>query len=232
MIFDADAIKVDVVEWQRTKSSAALERIYVGTTKLIEAIVSYYDPIFRDDMIQECRLKLINGALMGYDEYYSLHTYLTTVFHNCCRTYMKKQCRIAILFEDHEIAEQPCVSDILDDDIIDDVICRNRKRFPSLPSEVIDDITEYIMTRLSGNIGKRRGLVAEIMKNFYVSRHVATVVYHSTMVYLRGNYGGNVHNRDEALNEFSLLPDLCDELGETAVNRLILLFSGLCVRIP
>ena len=40
MIFDADAIKVDVVEWQRTKSSAALERIYVGTTKLIEAIVS------------------------------------------------------------------------------------------------------------------------------------------------------------------------------------------------
>lgn len=145
---------------------------------------------------------------------------------------MKKQRRIAILFEDHEIAEQPCVPYILDDDIIDDVICRNRKRFPSLPSEVIDDITEYIMTRLSGNIGKRRGLVAEIMKNFYVSRHVATVVYHSTMVYLRGNYGGNVHNRDEAINEFSLLPDLCDELGEVAVNRLILLFSGLCVRIP
>src|SRR4030042_2961061 len=125
MIFDADAVKKSVVEWQRTKSDAAIEGIYEGTTKLIEAIVSYYDPIFRDDMIQECRLKLITGALQGYDSSYSLHTYLTTVFHNCCKTYMKKQYRISNLYEDYEFVEATpsCPPD--NADIIEETVCRN-----------------------------------------------------------------------------------------------------------
>jgi len=145
---------------------------------------------------------------------------------------MKKQYRISNLFENHEIAAQPPVSNILNSEIVEDVICRNRERFPSLPPEVIDDITEYIMIRLSGNTGKRRGLVAEIMKNFCISRNVATVVYHSTIIYLRGKYDRSAVNGNTAPNEFSLIPDLCEELGDVAVDRLRLLFSGLCVRIP
>jgi len=232
MIFDADVVRTLVVDWQRTKSCAVLERIYDGTNKLIEAIVSYYDPIYRDDMIQECRLKLISGALQGYDSAYSLHTYLTTVFHNCCRTYMKKQYRISnLLDEDAEPLERVSSDSVSCSDMIEDAICRNRDRFPSIPTEVVDDMTEYIITRLSGNIGKKRGLVAELMANFCMSRHVATTVYHSTIIYLRGKYDNGAKISKDC-SEFSLMPDLREELGDGAVQRLIIMFSGVCIRVP
>lgn len=232
MIFDAEVVKLLVVEWQRTKSDAVLERIYGETNKLIEAIVSYYDPLFRDDMIQECRLKLITGALQGYDSGYSLHAYLTAVLHNCCRTYMKKQYRISNLFEDFELVESKPPEAPSNAEIMEEVICRNRDRFPSLPSEVIDDITEYIMTKLSGSVCKKRGIVAEIMAHFRISRHVATTVYHSTIIYLRGKYSDCSNNISKDTHEFSLIPDLEEELGEIAVERLTVMFSGLCIRIP
>jgi hypothetical protein len=232
MIFDADEVTKSVVEWQRNKSAIALDNIYLGTDKLIEAIVSYYDPIFRDDMIQECRLKLITGALQGYDSSYSLHTYLTTVFHNCCKTYMKKQYRISNLYEDFEIVEKEPIINVKDTDTIEDVVCRNRERFPSMPVEVIDDISEYILTRLTDDMSKKRGMVIEIMTNFGVSRHIATIIYHSTIIYLRGKYDINTINISKSSYEFSLLPDLREELGEAAVHRLTLVFSGLCVKIP
>jgi len=232
MIFDAENVKKSVIEWQCTKSVTVLERIYVGTNKLIEVIVSSYDPLFRDDMIQECRLKLITGALQGYDSGYSLHNYLTTVFHNCCRTYMKKQYKISNLFEDFEVVEHIPIIISNDTEIMDDAICRNRSRFPSLPVEVIDDVTEYVLIRLAGDMGKKRGIVAEIMENFNISRHIATVIYHSIMIYIRGKYDANVMDIPKELNEFSLLPDLREELGDAAVQRLLLVFSGLCIRIP
>jgi len=232
MIFDAEDVKVLVVEWQRTSSSAVLEAICDKSNRLIEVVVSCYDPIFRDDMIQECRLRLISGALQGYDKAYSLHTYLTTVFHNVCKTYMKKQYRISNLYEDYDILEEIVISDTTKGDIIDGAICRNRERFPSLPADVIDDLTEYIVIRLAGNVGKKRGVVAELMKNFYVSRNIATIVYHSTIIYLRKEYDGNLKNTNNKFDEFSLVPDLCDTIGESAVRRLILLFSGMCVRLP
>jgi len=231
MIFDAEAMTLLVMEWQRTKSDAVLARICSGTTKLIEVIVSYYDPLYRDDMIQECRLRLISGALQGYDKFYSLHTYLTTVFHNVCKTFMKKQYRISNLFEDYDIATQDTYN-ISREEIIEDTICRNRERFPSIPAEVIDDMTEYIVTELSGSIGKRRGMVAELMKNFCISRHIATIVYHSTIIYMRSKYDGNVANASTRSDEFSLMPDLCEMFGDAPVKRLMVMFSGLCIRVP
>lgn len=233
MIFDNDVVTKLAVEYQQTKDSAVLNCILEKSTSLVEAIVSSYDPEYREDLIQEAALK-IPKAIVYYDDRFSLHTYLTTVIHNMCRTFLKKQYRTLTLYEGYDIVEEDPAEFVYDDDLMNNVICRNRTRFPSLPSDISDGMTETIVYAMRNGVAKSRGLVTTLMNEFDIPRPIATVFYHSTLVYLRAVYEGHadISNILSADHEFSLLKDLRDEIGDIAFARVVLLFSGMYIRIP
>lgn len=230
MIFENDEVTELVIHWQQTGDSITLGEIFVKSKSLVEAIVSSYGAQYRDDMIQEAFLK-IHRAITYYDKRFSLHNYFTTVIHNSCRTFLKKQSRTLLLYEDYDYAGEELFEYILDDDVLNDVIVRNRERFPSLPVNVCDDITEYIICSMTEGISKSRGIVSNIVKEFDISRSIATVIYHSTLVYLRGKYKDHAVANEIKDYEFTLLQDLRSVIGDTAFARITLLFSGMYIRI-
>lgn len=248
MIFDNEKVTNLVLQWQRDSDAHTLSEIFEESRNLIEAIVSAYDPEYRDDMIQESYLR-IHYALPYYDSNYKIHNYFTTVIHNQCRTYLKQQYVHDVELYDNvelcdgvdgdavfvEYSKTPEHYAIDNNEILTDLIARNRQRFPSLPVEEIDDITEFIYASLrDGLYGKSRGIIANIVKNYGFHRTVATVVYHSSLVYLRKRYAeyskDYVLNRDE--KEYSLLIDLKNEIGVKAFRKISKLFSGMYVKFP
>lgn len=235
MIFDCETVTTLVLEWQREKHPATLESIIEKSRSLVEAIVSSYDPEFREDLIQESFLK-VQYALPFYNPLYSLHTYLTTVIHNCCKTFIKKQYRDLELYdEDFEFLEY-CGYDErpfkMDDTLVEDVLVRNRKRFPSLPVATIDEASEVIVVSLKdGLYGKSRGIIAMLCKQCGFPKSIASTVYYSTLIYLRERYISNAKD-EETDDEFTLLRDMKDVVGDMMYVRVSLLFSGIPLRIP
>jgi RNA polymerase sigma factor (sigma-70 family) len=232
MIFECESVTELVLEWQSSHDIATLEYILEGSRKLVEVIASSYSSIYREDLIQESFLR-IQYAIQFYNpNIANLHNYLTTVIRNTCVTYLQKQAK-----EPDTIPDLQVYGDLDNNDNIDDtlseLIIRNRTRFPSIPVSDVDDATEMIYYALmESGYNKSRGIVIELMKNYTMSRHIATVVYHSTMVYLRAcntSYA-DVGNAD--LEEFTLLQDLRDVLGEKMFKRVSLMFSGMYIKLP
>ncbi len=241
MIFDQGKVTELVLGWQRENDPAALEHIAVETRSLIEAIVSGYSSDFREDLIQESSLK-IQYSLKYYNPAFSIHNYFTTVIHNACRTFMRKQHRDLELYDsefEYVEYEDPKQSEklsqnqhIRDDDSLSELIIRNRVRFPSLPVSIVDDASEIIVVSLrDGLYGRSRGIIAEMAKQCGIQRQVAATIYYSSLIFLREKFIEYACNECEE-DELSLMIDLKEIVGNAMFHRITVLLSGIPLRLP
>lgn len=230
MIFEGKEVTILVVEWQHTHDDVLLSDILEKSQKLIEAIVSCYNPEHRDDLIQESYVRLQYAMKFFDPRISSLHNYFTTVIRNVCATYLRKQGKETPVDIDLQlIGDRDCYP-IDDTELLVDLIAHNRKRFPSIDCSELDDISEYIYYSLIDNTS-RRGIVARIMSMYDLSRTVVTVIYHSSIIYLRSKY---ILVGDESYDpqEFSLMVDLKEKLGDKVFAEIETLFSGMYVKFP
>ena len=234
MIFNQEYVSSLVGEWKTSSDVDLLETILLESTSLVEVIVSRYPGYCRDDMIQECLMR-VPFALGHYDSRISkLHPYLTSVFINCCNTYIGKESRERELSSVLKAISDPIVFDYNQrEEILHDLLERNSRRFPTIPADKLDDATSYVLDCVvNGVYGKSRGAIANMMRKYGFRRNVATILYHSSLIYMREKYEKFVSCEVEEPKEFTLLPELRGILGEEAYKRVFVLFSGLYFKIP
>lgn len=228
MIFEGKEVTVLVVEWQRTHDAVLLENILAKSQKLIEVIVSSYDPNYRDDLIQESYARLQYAIPFFNPNISTLHNYFTTVIRNRCATYLRKQGREPQIDIDLQLTGDRDSYPVDDEELLHNLVAHNRKRFPSMSCEDIDGISEFVYFSLIDNTS-RRGVVVRLMEMFNVSRTVATVIYHSSIIHLRSNYI-LVDCDENCPQEFSLLIDLREKIGNELFDEISTLFSGMYVK--
>ena len=229
MIFDNDYITELACEWLVANGNDVLEDIIEESRELVEIIVSRYPNEHRDDMIQECFIRIPKALHNFNPDVARLHIYFTSVFVNSCNTYISKENREYRLASTLEMIDDPSKLDPdYEESIIEELITRNRQRFPTVPVDVLDDATCYVFDCImEGVYGKARGAIANMIRMYGFKRNVATVIYHSTLVYIRTMYEGYVLLSEAEPDEFSLLPELRDVLGEEAYYRISTLFSDI-----
>jgi len=235
IIFDNDATTKLVLEWQQSGDQEVLDAIFQNTRALIEAIVSSYDSTCRADLIQVASVKLQYALKYFNPRIACLHTYFTTVIHNECKTYVRRHARQDGMLDNLEMFEE-CAGDLeptLDDDsMLEDLMLRNRRRFPSFDTCVIDDITTYIYDALQGNLfSSTRKLIADLVLRYDLPKPVATIVYQSTLVYLRSLAMTKIVRSECKLDEFSIHQDLREIMGEDVYAKLSLLFSNITLKL-
>ena len=234
MIFDCDLVTTLFEEWRISKSNGTLDNIVNESRSLVEVIVSRYPSEYRDDMIQECFIRIPFALGHFNPDIANLHSYFTSVFTNCCNTYISKESRERRLSDILEDLYEPSTIDIRhEDSILEELIIRNRDRFPTIETETLDSATCYIFgCIMDGVYGKSRGAIANLMRLYGFRRNVATIIYHSSLIYMRLYYEGFVDTDYEEPGEFSLLSELKDVLGEEAYARISTIFSGLYFKVP
>lgn len=234
MIFNQGFVAKLAKEWKTSNDVDVLEKILLESTSLVEVIVSRYPGDCREDMIQECLMK-IPYALGHYNSQISgLHPYLTSVFVNCCNTYIGKESRERELSSVLKAISDPIVFDYNQrEEILHDLLEHNRRRFPTVPVDVLDDSTSYVLDCIvNGVYGKSRGAIANMMRKYGFKRNIATIIYHSSLIYMRKRYERFVSCEIEDPKEHTLLPELRGILGDEAYRRVSILFSGLYFKIP
>ena len=234
MIFDSEYVTELVKEWRSTKDEELLAEILEAARSLIEAIASSFDPYFREDLIQEAFVK-VQYAITYFDpDISNLHTYLTTVIRNSCISFVRKFSKEVLVVEDYMLSV-PTYDSMAEREIISVLISRNRDRFPSIPVDDVDGATEFVYYAIRDGIkGKSRGTVACLIRVYGWNRRVATVFYHSSMIFLRALLADkfSIVEGYEGNTEFTLLPELENIVGTQAYERILLLFSGTYVKIP
>lgn len=232
MIFDNDKVTTLVLCWQTYRDPEYLDRIIKLSTSLVEAIVAGYGFTHKEDLLQESFTKVIY-ALPYFDiKRQTLHTFLTTVIRNICYTYLHKEGRqpdnefeLNVDIHGGVFEEPDC------DDILDDLMSRNRSRFPSVPN--IDDISSTIYMLIVDNpAGKSRYIIKRLVEDHFLDRYAATVIYQSSLAYLRCKYYQHAKPSDQIVGELSLLSDLKELVGAEAYSRVILALSGSYIKIP
>jgi hypothetical protein len=236
MIFDNDAITAKVKIWQNTYDSEVLESIMLKSNALIEVIVSRYPSDYREDLIQECRLKLLI-VLQKFDvDRGKLHSFLTTVFNNCCKSFVSALNKTLELDSIDVVEESYSVDVKYDNVLLKDLIIRNRKRFSSVSVNIIDVISTTIYFNLINDVdGKSRKMLQSITA-FGMNRYVASIIYRSSLVYLRNRLLQHTLKEDEEKihieTEMSLLVDFKEYVGEELFSKLSILFSGAYIKFP
>lgn len=231
MIFDNSRVTELVLEYQATSDPLVLDDIIAGCRSLVEVIVSEHDQVFRDDLIQESFLRIIRAIDYYNPDVSNLHNYLTTVIRNICITYMTRQSRQPDIPLELELIGEVDKTNIDRDDVLPELIARNRDRFPSIPVELLDNVTHHIYRNLiDGEL--TRGLITQLSVEYDCPRSIATVIYQSTMVYLRLKHINYAAIPERYNVELSLMPDLELILGKAAVTRILLTFSGMALKIP
>lgn len=236
MIFDCDQTTELVSDWLTFRDPEILEEIVKNSRSLAEVIVSKYPSDYREDLIQEC-LSRIPYAIQHYDRKTAkLHKYMTSVFYNRCNTYVSREGKQLRLCKDIESIYDMAVVDTYDttEELLRDLTTRNKERFPTISGEKIHEITCFIYDcMIQGVRGKSRGAISAMMRKFSLRRNVATVIYHSTLAYLRMKY---ITFADISCNgdqkEFTLLPELEEMLGEEDFQTLSTVFGGMYIKLP
>ena len=239
MIFNEEKVQSLVIQWQENKDKDILEDILKEATGLIEVIVSTFDPIYRDDMIQESYIKVMSVLYLYSPSRGKLHSFLTSVIRNECSSYIQHVNRsLNITNEVIESGIIDCHSDLDytetdNDELLQKLTIRNRTRFPSLPTTIIDTATELIFKSIhDGRIGKSRGTISKIVELFNIDRNKATVMYHSTLVFMRLSMLSNAACGETEFHEFSLMNDFQEIVGNTNCNSISILFSGMYIKFP
>ncbi len=227
MIFDSNYVTGLVEKWKVSKDPKLLEVILDQSKSLIEAIISGYDYFYREDLIQEASLRL-QYALPYFDpKKANLHTYLTTVIKNICLTYLKKQSKYAEeysieLYEiDYDFGKYP--QDSLN--ILEDLIVRNRIRFPSIPAYTLDEASEFIVSSLEDT--NKRTLPKRLAEEVFIDINTAKLIYASSLLYLKSKYFGTVYHEAVITDEFSITRDIEEIFGKDLGSKIITLFSGI-----
>jgi hypothetical protein len=225
MIFPCIEVTALVLDWQQTRSQEVLVRILEKTNALIEAVVSGYNPVDRDDMIQEVRARIIY-ALPHFDHNISnLYNYFAAVIHNCCVTYniraWKHDC------EDIDSRIYDTSEDKYDEsEILEDLVVRNRVRFPSIDVLCIDKSSKLVHDGLI-NSESSRTIINRIVEECVVERKIAAVIYQSSVVYLRARYSSYAEPSDPEAGEFSIMLDIRELVGVDNYIRL----QGACRKL-
>lgn len=241
MIFENDRITGLVVEWKRTQDREVLTKVLEGCKNLVDALSASYDPTYREDMKQEV-YERIQYALEFYDPDISkLHSYLTSVIRNTCNTYAnkvskRKQHVVTLPDQTLDYVADDAPTDTSDQHILTGLVERNRQRFPNLPVDMLDQATEIVYYSIrDGVLGKSRGIVSTLMDTLDMPRNVATVLYHSSLVYLRVTLMEKSEleppEYDQSM-EYTLLPELCDLVGMEMCQTLVIVFSGMYMKFP
>jgi hypothetical protein len=230
MIFDNDNLTPLIMVWQQTRDLAVLDRILSGCQPLVEVIVSQYDPADREDLLQECKARVVY-AIPHFDVRRSTaHNYLTTVVINTCRTWYGKEGKHECDGLDDADAELYVEYDD-DGGILEDLISRNRARFPQIIAAHIDNATEIIYMGLC-NGEKRNVIINKVIDNVAIVRKVAYIIYDSTVVYLRMVYRHNVRVDDNYDGDYTLLQELRDLVGKSGYDAIRIAMAGMTIRIP
>lgn len=192
-----------------------------------------------DDVIQECLLKISRACQLYDPSVANPHKYFTSVIRNCCINHLNK---ISIEENREPLPPYPITEELhpfqnvmgvraqVVDDAFQEVVrivkMRNRKRFPSLDVEQIDEMTEMIIfDHVYGDKTTVRKLSDQYGK-------IATIICNSTLIFLRWHmYTKNLVVLS-AVDEFSIVPDLVEFLGSGAATRFALLFQGLTIKVP
>jgi RNA polymerase sigma factor (sigma-70 family) len=239
MIFDCEHVTDLLLQWQATKNPKLEADILQGSTKLIEAIVSTFDPTYRDDLIQESYARLLYAC-----NYYSvnvgnLHSYFTSVIRNTCITYLQKQPRDTsiddMIDEDQEPAEYTRAITVTDhrdsDDLLTELTERNRKRFPSVPISDIDAISEHIYYALKNSGSYPRELPKILSERMCIPIVLIRMICNSSIVWMRYTNISNAMLGHTEPSEFTLLKDLEDVVDANTYRTLRIVFSGMTLRI-
>jgi DNA-directed RNA polymerase specialized sigma24 family protein len=232
MIFNNSLVTELVLRWQNTRDPKILDYIIKESTPLVEAIISSYDYSHREDLIQESLLR-IQYAIQFFDpDISNLHNYLTTVIRNISASFLSKQSKEPEINIDDVSWGWIDDRQLDNEDILSDLIERNRQRFPSIPVNVIDEVTEHIYQELVQNSASRK-VVADVSTVFNLPKPVATTIHQSTLIWLRSKYSSYAKLKPLKLNEeLTTLPDLCDLIGKVAYERVMISLSGMTLRIP
>lgn len=231
MIFNGELVTLLVLDWQTSRDKTVLAHILSESTALIEAIASSYGALDRSDLIQEAYIK-VHHSIEYYDPKIApLHSYLTTVIRNICITYVTKQDRQPTDELQLEMLGDEFYTSINDTDILSELIIRNRERFISVPVAVVDDMTEFIYYELKDD-GMSRKSITKAAEMFGCSRTIVSTIYNSTIVYLRVKYIDCGKCGDDVDTEFSLLPELENVVGKDMYKYMLLVFSGMSIKIP
>lgn len=235
MIFDCAYVTALVEKWQHTQDPKVLDLILEYSRSLIEAIVSGFDSMYRDDLIQEASLKL-QYALPYFDQNIAnLHTYLTTVIKNTCLTYLRKQNKISTEFQvDLTIYGDTLVEpDTTEsEDILNSLMIRNRRRFPTIDVHTIDEISEQIYTDLTFGLGKG-AVISNLTEIIGCTRQLANTIYNSSLIYLRSKYISFASTECTPIDEeLSIIPDLKELLGDKAGDMIASVLTGMSIKFP
>lgn len=232
MIFDCKKITTLVLEYQQTQKDETLEEILLGSTKLVESIVSKYDYRLREDLIQEAYYKLQKAIKSFNPSVSNLHNFFTTVIINCCNTHTKKAGRgyIANEIQDVDLCTN-IVYDYADDgSLLLELKIHNRKRFPSISTNTIDSISSFLLSSIRTSESSRK-ILEYITTRYKLSRKQASIVYYSTLIYLRSYFKNFVEVGNSSYNEFTLQPDMKEFLGEDLYDRYVVVFGGINVKV-
>ena len=239
MIFNEEKVQSLVIQWQEDNDKDILEHILKETTGLIEVIVSTFDPIYRDDMIQESFIKVMSVLYLYTPARGKLHSFLTSVIRNECSSYIQhvnRSLNITTEVIESGIIEYHSEVDYTEtdnDELLQKLIIRNRSRFPSLPTTIIDPATELIFKSIQDcRIGTSRGTISKIVELYNIDRNKATVMYHSTLVFMRLSMLSNASCDGDEFHEFSLMRDFQDIVGNTNCSSISMLFSGMYIKFP
>jgi len=231
MIFDAERVTDLMLKWQRTRDEDILTEILQGSTSLIEAIVSSFDYVYREDLIQESYARIIYALPFFNPNISTSHTYLTTVIRNICHTYVTKQDKEPDEEVDLYTVAGGNVKFDVGDDILTGLISRNRKRFPSIPVSELDHITSVVYYAIRDD-GMNRKIISALVERCDIDRSLAQIFYQSIVIYLRLFNIAHAKPLTSKNTEFTLMPDILEVLGMDAYNRMLVVFSGMNIKLP
>lgn len=231
VIFDNAKVLELVQQWKETEDANCYEQILNASLPLIRSIVfSKYNVPIKEDLIQECLAAMYKVVRrFNIKRSSNLYGYIVRMVHNTSITYISKTKR-EYTTPDLVVVNQEILFLDDSDDVLEQLIIRNRRRFPSLHC-IVDDATELVYYTLKQ--GSKRGIVSSLMDTCGMSRVIATVVYHSTLIHLRKSLHKrvNIPEREHDI-ELTLMPDLLEIIDEECRERIMVLFSGMYVKFP
>ena len=148
-IYDPEVVGYLISKYSSEADAAMKEGIAMSILEecfpLVQFFVNMYNPVSKEDMAQDARIKVYKSLGKFDPSKANTHTYFSKVIRNACITHFHKDSRGAgeCDLEDEDDAGIVTTYDTYSDQILKDMIARNRARFPSIES-IIDEITEYI----------------------------------------------------------------------------------------
>ena len=240
MIFDCPKITALLIEWQASKDPALEGQILEGCQNLVEALVSRFDPMYRDDLIQEVYARILYACKYFMPNIGNLHNYLTSVINNTCITYITKQAKyvsVEDFMENPEDAENYIetlqaveVTEHMEL-LLPDLKARNRQRFPNLPTEDLDTISETVYNVLQTNGSYPKGLAKMLSETRCIPITVARTVCNSSLIWMRYTNLSNATIHSDHIPELTLLKDLEEIVDEKTFRKIRIVFSGMLLRV-